>query len=260
MNGYRTIVSVMHRVVAYIRFRNSSDHMEMDGVTTQLERLSAVEEFSVLNAAHRGFIPGRVNHNVCSILVLRRSFRVSLEFQISRQKTHFSPHFNAFSARGIHSSIMLVNQRQVKSHQRFSACVCDRSDGPLFSVSSTKVRRCNSNLFTNLPVYRLHEGDLSSSRLGSDIHLSPSFRTGLSVQLDRAKSDSNDLVSVNGQVGVINLRMHRNRQFRSVGELFSSSLEIAISYHHIPRVKCSLMVLICGVWLKNERSFNHDKG
>ena len=139
VNCHSTIVGVVNRVVSHIRFSHRSDHVEMNWVATQLERLSAVEEFGVLNAAHRRLIPGRMNHNVRSVLILRRSFRVSLEFQIPRQKSNFCSHFNTFPARGIHSSVMLVNQRQVKSHQRFSGGVSYCGNSPLFSVPSAEV-------------------------------------------------------------------------------------------------------------------------
>ena len=139
VNCHRTIVGVMNCVVSHVRFSHRANHVEVDGVATKLESLATVEEFSVLDAANRRLVPGRMNHNVRSVLILRRSFRISLEFQISSQKTNFCSHLNTFSASSVHGSVMLVNQRLVKRHQRFGRGVTNGGDGSLFGVPSAEV-------------------------------------------------------------------------------------------------------------------------
>jgi hypothetical protein len=47
--------------------------------------LANVEEFCVEDSSNTRFIFGVMDHDVCTVLVLSRSFRVSLILHISRQ-------------------------------------------------------------------------------------------------------------------------------------------------------------------------------
>ena len=52
MNGHCSIVSVMDRVMSDIRFVDSANHVEVDGVAAELESLPHISEFNVLNSSN----------------------------------------------------------------------------------------------------------------------------------------------------------------------------------------------------------------
>lgn len=66
----------------------------MNGVTTDLESLSNVSEFNVLKTSYQGVIALRMKEYGCSILVLRRSLRVTSELDIPRQEPDLCTHIN----------------------------------------------------------------------------------------------------------------------------------------------------------------------
>jgi hypothetical protein len=83
MEGHSAIVSLVNSVVASVGLVDGTNHMEMNGVATQLESLSDVSELNVLNSADNGLISGRVEHDVSTEHILVGCFRVSSVDNIS---------------------------------------------------------------------------------------------------------------------------------------------------------------------------------
>lgn len=57
----------------------------MDWISAKFESLANIEEFRVKDSSNARFIFGVMDHDVCTVLVLSRGFRVSLILHISRQ-------------------------------------------------------------------------------------------------------------------------------------------------------------------------------
>ena len=75
----RSVVRLMDGVLLDVRLLDSSDHVEVNRVAAELERLADVGELAILDPAHDGLIPGRVKHDVGAILVRSRGLRVAPE-------------------------------------------------------------------------------------------------------------------------------------------------------------------------------------
>ena len=56
VNSHGTVVRLMNGIVAHVRLVHGANHVEMDGVSSELEGLTDVSELDVLNATDDGFI------------------------------------------------------------------------------------------------------------------------------------------------------------------------------------------------------------
>jgi hypothetical protein len=83
MKSNGTIVSLMDGVVPSIGLVNGTDHMEMNRVATQLESLTHICEFNILNLSNDRLISRGVKHDVSTEHVLVGSLRVTSEHNVS---------------------------------------------------------------------------------------------------------------------------------------------------------------------------------
>lgn len=108
MEGDSTIISLMDRVVTSVGLVNGTNHMEMNGIATQLESLTDIGKLNVLDSANNRFITRRMEHNVSTKHIPVRSLRITSVDDVSGKETNFSSHVDSFSAVSIDSGIMLV--------------------------------------------------------------------------------------------------------------------------------------------------------
>ena len=158
----RSVVRLMDGVLLDVRLLDSSDHVEVNRVAAELERLADVGELAILDTAHDGLIPGRVKHDVGAILVRSRGLRVAPENKISGEQTDLSSHLDRVRAKPERRRIVLVQEWLVESDAGSARSVNHASDRPLLCMSAVVIGRGNDNIFADLPIQCLvnvHERD-----------------------------------------------------------------------------------------------------
>jgi hypothetical protein len=124
-----SVVRLMDGVTLDQRLRNSADGVEVDWVSTKLECLTNIEEFSVKNASNARLIFRVVEHDVRAVLIRRRSYWITLILNVSCEKTDFCTHFNKITIRSVPSLFgkVLVTKFFVKSQDSAFICSCRKS-------------------------------------------------------------------------------------------------------------------------------------
>lgn len=85
VDGDSTVVRLVDGIVAHVGLVHSSNHVEMDWISSQLEGLTDIGELTVLNATDDRFIARRVQHNVSAKLVCGRCLRVTSVLDVASQ-------------------------------------------------------------------------------------------------------------------------------------------------------------------------------
>jgi len=124
-----SVVSLMDGVTLDQRLGNSADDVEVDRVSSQLECLTNIEEFSVKNASNARFIFRVVDHDVRTVLILRGSLWITLILNVSCEKTDLCTHFNKIAIRSVLRLFgkVLVFKILVKSQNSAFRCSCSKS-------------------------------------------------------------------------------------------------------------------------------------
>ena len=77
VNSDSTVISLVNSVSSDVGLVNSTNHMEMKGIASKFESLTDISQFNVFNASNAGLITRGIEHDVSTILVSLRSFRIS---------------------------------------------------------------------------------------------------------------------------------------------------------------------------------------
>jgi hypothetical protein len=115
MQCYSTIVSLMDCITPHVGLVNGSNHVEMNGITTELERLTDVCKLNIFYFPHYRFITRRVKHNVSTKHVSCRSFWVTPIDYITSEKSNLTSHVNVGCSKCFNKSKMLVIKCLVES-------------------------------------------------------------------------------------------------------------------------------------------------
>lgn len=188
-----SVVGIPDRVTPSIWLLHSSDHVEVNRVTTQFKGLSNISELYVLNSSNWWLISRWVNHDVGTILVSRRGLRISSVNNVSWQQTYFTGHrhFNSTILRRLRE--MLVVERLLKCN---SLSVCNSLNDSCFRLIIVVARRRNHNSFANFPIYFISQLNWSGIHVCSSRQSSPSDTSRDSVHLQLTKTDTNNFVSI----------------------------------------------------------------
>ena len=71
MNGHSSVESVMNRIVSHVRRVHSTNHMEVNWVTTKDEGLSHICQFDTVNSSSSCLIARRVHDDDGTVLFIR---------------------------------------------------------------------------------------------------------------------------------------------------------------------------------------------
>ena len=115
MDSHCSVVSLVDCITFYQRFRNCSDDVEMNWISTEFECLPNVEEFCIEDPSNAGFIFRVMYHDVGTIKIFRRGFRVALVLHVSCQEANFSPDINCICSIRFGSGVMFVIKLRTKS-------------------------------------------------------------------------------------------------------------------------------------------------
>lgn len=87
---------------------NCTNHVEMNGVATNLERLSNISQLNVLKASHERVVAFRMKEYSSTVLILCGCLWITSELDISGQKCDFCTHINKVVTVPLNHSKMLV--------------------------------------------------------------------------------------------------------------------------------------------------------
>ena len=122
---------------------HSANHMEMNGIRTQNESLTHIEELDAVDSGGCGLIARGVHNDDGAVLVVGRGLRITLVLDVSREKTHLSAHLKEIfivSSEILHTCVMLVEQGFIKGDDRVRIRVRNRLDSALLGVSARVIR------------------------------------------------------------------------------------------------------------------------
>ena len=86
------IVAAHDYVVFYVGFGHFANHMEMDGVLSELESLTNIFKLNVLDPSNDSLVAWGVEHYMGSILFLNRCLRVASVDNVAGHKADFCSH------------------------------------------------------------------------------------------------------------------------------------------------------------------------
>ena len=108
MDGSATVEGVVYGIASHIGLGDLSDHVEVNWVAANLERLPNIVELHVLEPSYDSLITWGMKHDCCSVLVFLCGLWISLIENISGQQTDLSSELDCVSAVSVNGSVVLV--------------------------------------------------------------------------------------------------------------------------------------------------------
>ena len=150
VHGESSVVTLMNSIAVSVGSVDCTNHMEMDSVSSEFERLPHISELGVAQSSGQRVVALRVQEESRSILVRARGFRVSSKSDISREKTYFSSCVNGFIAVFLNHREMFVVEWSINGNCSSIRAHC--GDESMLSLPRIEARWCHTNLLSNLPI------------------------------------------------------------------------------------------------------------
>ncbi len=137
MNCNSSVVSVVDRVSVYIGVVDCANHVEVDGISSKLERLANILKLDVLDSSDQRLVSVRAKHDVSTVLIINGGRRVASEHNVSCKQADLGAHFDEVTVcKSLDAREVLELKRSVKSdHWSSWVAVINADDCPLFSLS-----------------------------------------------------------------------------------------------------------------------------
>ena len=223
VNRENTGVRVVNRVTDNVGIADVSVHMEVNAVATDNSRLAALSDLCVGDVAHETLIGGAVHHYVSTILV-RDGIGVSSYHDVTGEQSNLSPDREGMSTvEGLHNTEMCIYQRIVKTDDLVGNI--NRADGSSFGFVVIASSRSNYDDFTDLPVYRIGNGDAGVSMIRSGSELTPCFNPRSSVHVELAAVATDGLISKPWELLVVVASVQDECKLVCVWDLLGTSTE-----------------------------------
>mmetsp|Transcript_468 Transcript_468/g.710 ORF Transcript_468/g.710 Transcript_468/m.710 type:complete len:709 (+) Transcript_468:3585-5711(+) len=242
VDGSRAVERVVDGVVAHVGLVHGTNHVEVNRVGAQDESLADHGQLNAINTANSGLIARRVADDNSTVLVVRGVLGVTLELDVTGEKTDLSAHLNRFRAEGLDASVMLGEEGTIELDDRVAINVSDLFDGALLGVTTRVGGGSDDDFLTDspveaFPVLHVVKSNLSGTFISSHLQVSPSDRSADSVHIEGTEVDTDDLVAEDGDLRVVLRGPKSNDHFRCVAVLLSADLHTAVLDEDVVRIE-----------------------
>lgn len=203
VDSYHSGEGVMNCISPRKRIWDISQHMEMDAVTTQDLRLSAMSKLRVSNVSGETAVDISRQHQMRTISACNRCL-VSHHFNVSGQKSNLSPHIDGVSSIGLLCSVMLINEGGIHC----DCCSWNWNDCSLLSLCVFKAWGGDNDAFSSHPINRVRKCKSGGSNTNCGGEGGPSAIARDSIHSKFAVHTSNAFVTKHGLLRTIVISSH----------------------------------------------------
>ncbi len=110
-----SVIGLVNGVSPNVRLSHCADQMEVNGVPTELEPLTYIEELDVLDSSNDSLTAVSMNNHVSTVLVDKRSLWISLDENVSCEQPDLSSHFDKLLVEPLNAGVVLGLKSRVQS-------------------------------------------------------------------------------------------------------------------------------------------------